>query len=94
MYLQQANQKDMIFNVIDVLSQPPTEMLDFLYSKRKKNKFLLFEIFNDIYFIKHRCKYALIRFQMFLKYFYNNPIYISVGYDLLVNESQTVKTNF
>lgn len=52
MYLQQANQKDMIFNVIDVyLSQPPTEMLDFLYSKRKKNKFLLFEIFNDIYFI-------------------------------------------
>lgn len=36
MYLQQANQKDMIFNVIDVLSQPPTEMLDFLYSKRKK----------------------------------------------------------
>lgn len=23
-----------------------------------------------------------------------NPIYISVGYDLLVNESQTVKTNF
>lgn len=28
--------KDMIFNVIDVLSQPPTEMLDFLYSKRKK----------------------------------------------------------
>lgn len=50
MYLQQANQKDMIFNVIDVLSQPPTEMLDFLYSKRKKNK-LLFEIFNDIYFI-------------------------------------------
>lgn len=35
MYLQQANQKDMIFNVIDVLSQPPTEMLDFLYSKRK-----------------------------------------------------------
>lgn len=51
MYLQQANQKDMIFNVIDVLSQPPTEMLDFLYSKRKKKKFLLFEIFNDIYFI-------------------------------------------
>lgn len=51
MYLQQANQKDMIFNVIDVLSQPPTEMLDFLYSKRKKNKFLLFEIFNDTYFI-------------------------------------------
>lgn len=65
MYLQQANQKDMIFNVIDVLSQPPTEMLDFLYSKRKKNKFLLFEIFNDIYFIKHRCKYALIRYNVF-----------------------------
>lgn len=65
MYLQQANQKDMIFNVIDVLSQPPTEMLDFLYSKRKKNKFLLFEIFNDICFIKHRCKYALIRYNVF-----------------------------
>lgn len=65
MYLQQANQKDMIFNVIDVLSQQPTEMLDFLYSKRKKNKFLLFEIFNDIYFIKHRCKYALIRYNVF-----------------------------
>lgn len=57
--------KDMIFNVIDVLSQPPTEMLDFLYSKRKKNKFFLFEIFNDIYFIKHRCKYALIRYNVF-----------------------------
>lgn len=45
--------------------------LIFCTPKEKKNKFLLFEICNDIYFIKHRCKYALIRFQMFFKYFFN-----------------------
>lgn len=37
------------------------------------------------------CSYKI---QCFLNIFLMNPIYISVGYDLLVNESQTVKTNF
>lgn len=37
------------------------------------------------------CSYKI---QWFLNIFLMNPIYISVGYDLLVNESQTVKTNF
>lgn len=37
------------------------------------------------------CSYKI---QCFLNNFLMNPIYISVGYDLLVNESQTVKTNF
>lgn len=39
--------------------------LIFCTPKEKKNKFLLFEICNDIYFIKHRCKYALIRYNVF-----------------------------
>lgn len=32
MYLQQANQKDMLIMSL-LISQSPTEMLDFLYSK-------------------------------------------------------------
>lgn len=61
MYLQQANQKDMLIMSL-LISQSPTEMLDFLYSKWKKKKILLFQICNDIYFIKHQmqvCSYKI-----------------------------------
>lgn len=62
MYLQQANQKDMIFNVIAYISVSNWNARFSVIQAKKKKKILLFQICNDIYFIKHQmqvCSYKI-----------------------------------
>lgn len=66
MYLQQANQKDMLIMSL-LISQSPTEMLDFLYSKWKKKNFVVSNMQWYLLYKTSDASVLLQDFQCFLK---------------------------